>query len=114
LTNHAGRVQRIRSVAARRSAAGRALFPRLALLIARASAAGRALTRRRHCEIAQAVPSFAAIGFDTFGSSGLELQEQSPGAAQAAAPRRRNGMASASSWRSRCLKKAGPMGVRVC
>ena len=90
LTNHAGRVQRIRkAVAAPEGLLPEgALFPRLAQLIARASAKPAefdpAATLR---EIAQAVPSFAAISFDTLGSSGLELQEQSPaGAAQAASP----------------------------
>jgi hypothetical protein len=32
------------------------------------------------------VPAFAGIGFETLGSSGLELQQQPTAAAEAAAP----------------------------
>jgi NADH-quinone oxidoreductase subunit G len=90
LTNHAGRVQRIRKAV--EAPAGLlpegALFARLAQLVKRAAGAvaefDPAATLR---EIAQAVPAFAAISFDSLGSYGVELHEHSQtDAARAAAP----------------------------
>jgi NADH-quinone oxidoreductase subunit G len=88
-TNHAGRVQRIRQAmdAPEGLLPEGALFPRLAHLVTRAGVAPAAFDPAGTLkEIAQAVPAFAGLGFETLGSSGLELQQQAPAAAQAAAP----------------------------
>jgi len=87
LTNHAGRVQRIRKAldAPEGLIPEGALFPRLAQLVGRAAAPPAFDAAATLRELAQAVPEFAGIGFETLGSLGLELTQQIPASAAAAA-----------------------------
>jgi NADH-quinone oxidoreductase subunit G len=88
-TNHAGRVQRIRQAMEPQAdlLPEGALFVRLGALVARGAAPGAYDASATLREIAQAVPAFAGVGFDTLGSAGLALQEPgAAGAAEAAAP----------------------------